>query len=467
MPPTIAVGQAGGAQQTSPQASRSSQGPGGDWPHTTRVLPWMIALFLAMLWLTPIDVTTLPVSLPFDSTVIRFALVGVAFAWLLTMGTPLSPQWRRTPINLAILAFLGIALFSILVNLTDLARQEELTLAIKKLALLASYATFYLIVATTVRRSELSKYIILILVLASIAALGTAIEYRTNINYFYQWTAHLPFVQLGPEPVDPKFGRPAIVGPTQHGLAIAAILAMVMPFAFVGVMQARERSKKIFYSIVLALLVAGAVATLRKTALVVPVAGCLVLLLYRPRQMFRLIPLGLVLIGMTHFISPGALSGIRYQFSGGDKKSNEGRTEDYGAISPDIVSHPLLGRGYGTYDPKVQKEKLHPTEKHRILDNEFLLLVIEVSFLGLAAYLAIAGFGITTLHRIARSRDPRAGPALALIASIVAFVAANFTFDALSFRQVPYLFFCFLAFAVVLAIEPTSATRTRHELQRR
>lgn len=466
MPPTIAVGQAGGAPQTSARASLFTQGPGGDWPRTTRVLPWMIALFLAMLWLTPIDVTTVPVNLPFDSTVIRIALVGVAFTWLLTMGTPFSPQWRRTPINLAILAFLGIALASVLVNLTDLARQEELTLALKKLALLASYATFYLIVATSVRRSELSKYIILILVLASVAALGTAIEYRTNINYFYQWTTHLPFVQVGPEPPDPKFGRAAIVGPTQHGLAIATILAMVMPFAFIGIMQARERSKKILYAFVLALLVAGAVATLRKTALVVPLAACLVLLLYRPRQMFRLIPLGIVLLGMTHLISPGALSGIRYQFTGGDKASNEGRTEDYAAIRPDLVSHPLLGRGYGTYDPKVQTEKLHPTEKHRVLDNELLLLVLEISFVGLAAYLAIAGFGISTLHRIARSGDPRAGPALALIASIVAFVVSNFLFDCLSFRQVPYLFFCFLAFAVVLAIEPTSVYRTGRELKR-
>jgi hypothetical protein len=301
---------------------------------------------------------------------------------------------------------------------------------------------------------------ILLIVLASVTAVGTVIEYRTNVNYFYEWTAKLPAVTVGAEPLDPKFGRPSIVGPTGHGLAVTTILAMVMPFAVVNLMRSKDRLRKIAYSLAIALLFAGAVATLRKTALIVPAAAAITLFAYRPRQMLRLFPLGLILLASTHAISPGALSGIRYEFEGGNDESTEGRTEDYAAIRPDVLGNPLWGRGYGTYDPKVQNEKLHPFEKHRLIDNQLVLLLIEVSVLGLLAYLSIALLGIRSLHKVARSADPaRAGPAVALIAAIVAFVVSNFLFDCLSFRQVPYLFFCFLAFAVILAADPAGRRR--------
>jgi hypothetical protein len=38
----------------------------GDWPRTTRVLPWMIAAFIAMLWLVPFNQIALAASLPID-----------------------------------------------------------------------------------------------------------------------------------------------------------------------------------------------------------------------------------------------------------------------------------------------------------------------------------------------------------------------------------------------------------------
>ena len=48
------------------------------------------------------------------------------------------------------------------------------------------------------------------------------------------------------------------------------------------------------------------------------------------------------------------------------------RVSDYDAIKPDLAAHPLIGRGYGSYDQK----------KHRILDNQYLALAIGVGLLG-------------------------------------------------------------------------------------
>ncbi len=41
------------------RAVRSLVNAGGDWPRTTRVMPWMIAGFLVILWLVPFNVIQL------------------------------------------------------------------------------------------------------------------------------------------------------------------------------------------------------------------------------------------------------------------------------------------------------------------------------------------------------------------------------------------------------------------------
>ena len=52
----------------------------GDWPRTTRVLPWMLAFFIAMLWLVPFEQiqldVSLPIGLPLDRLILPF-LIGV------------------------------------------------------------------------------------------------------------------------------------------------------------------------------------------------------------------------------------------------------------------------------------------------------------------------------------------------------------------------------------------------------
>src|SRR6185312_5414230 len=55
---------------------------GGTWPRTTRVLPWMLAAFLAMVWLVPFDSASLPVHLPFESKLDRVVIILMAFVWL-------------------------------------------------------------------------------------------------------------------------------------------------------------------------------------------------------------------------------------------------------------------------------------------------------------------------------------------------------------------------------------------------
>jgi O-antigen ligase len=165
--------------------------------------------------------------------------------------------------------------------------------------------------------------------------------------------------------------------------------------------------------------------------------------------MLRLTPLALVLFVVIHLTAPGALGGVINQFAPGSVNkvnTTQDRVSDYEAVVPDVVDHPLLGRGYGSYDQK----------KHRILDNLYLTLAIGVGLLGLLAYLAIYVTSFREANRVARSGDPeRAPPAMAAAAAIIVALISGALLDFLSFPQLPYLFCFIAAIAFVLAHDQT------------
>jgi O-antigen ligase len=425
--------------------------PGDDWPHTTRLLPWLLAGFLVMLWLVPFDSVDLPVNLPVDPKLDRFFLAAIAVAWVMSVvvAGPRSPRFRSSAVNAAVLAFFAIALASVLLNLETLVNLGEVGLATKKLALLVSYIVFFFVVATVIRPSELWNFAVLTVVLACITAVGLVWEYRTGFNAFYEWTAAvLPdSINVGAAPGDPKWGRPSVTGPTFHALAAATMLSIALPFAFISYWRSEERRGKLLSALAIGLILAGTIATIRKTGAVAPAAALLTLLVMRPRAMLRLLPLGLVILLFIQLLAPGALVRIKAQFVGGsftNAISQRGRTADYPAIQPDVRKYPLLGRGYGTYD----------RDKYRTLDNEYLGVLVEGGVLGLATYLIMVITVMAVGYGILRSRDPiRGPPALAAAAAAAAYGVASSTFDVIAFPHAPYLFF-FVAGVAVVASHP-------------
>jgi O-antigen ligase len=425
-----------------------------DWPHTTRILPWLVAAFLTLIWAIPFDSAELPISLPFESKLDRFVLAALAGVWLFVVarGAPGTTRPVSGWITVAIGALMLVTFASVVLNFDVLARIGESEIAVKKLSLILSLALFFLVVASSIRATEVGAFITLMIGLAALAGLGTVVEYRTGVNHFFGFTdAVIPGVSVAPPPIDPDFGRAAITGPTSHGLAITAILAMVLPFAVARLFQVKDALPRALYMLAVVLILAGGVATLRKTALVAPVAALLVLLAYRPRSMARLLPLGIVFVVGIHFLAPGALGGIRKEFEGRSQASTQGRTSDYAAVTPDVLAYPVLGRGFGTYDPKNDLIATAPYH-HRTLDNQYLMLLIEIGIVGLLVYVAVALVGWIALHPSARSSDPaRAGPALGAIGALMAYLVSNFLFDTLAFPQAPYMFFFVLALAAVWA----------------
>lgn len=418
------------------------------WPRTNRWLPWLIALFLAMLWLVPIDSITARFSFPVDPKLDRIFLSVIALVWLagIFAGGRAAPRWRPGPLDGLVILFAGIALLSIVVNALVLARLVELDPAIRKIGLLMSYVTFFFIVATSLRPRELSRFAVLFTVLACVTAVGTLWEYETQYNPFFTWwSAVLPGAafEINPENLGNEFVGNPVLGPARHGLALAGMFGMALSFAIVGLAQSPSLRRKVLYGIAFALILGGVFATSRKTGSFAAAGALIGLLALRPRSILRLAPFAFAALVAITLIAPRA---VEYQVKQVDPAtvtdgaSSEGRSSDYQAIVPDVRDNLVVGRGFGSYD----------AAKYRILDNNYLGLLLETGLVGLLVFGAVILAVPASARKAARSSDrARWGPALAAGGGAAAFGVAMALFDALAFVQVPYMFFFMAAIAAV------------------
>jgi O-Antigen ligase len=421
------------------------------WPRTYRPLPWLIAAFLASIFLLPIDAIHPKVSLPFSSDFDRFFVALIVAAWALggLLGSRASStRLRARGWAAGMIAFLFVAVASIAVNVDRITNLGEWEVAQKKLAVLVGLAAVFAIVALTLRVAELRPFAVLIVVLATLTALGTVYEKQTGTNVFYETAATVfsPVANVDPSPTeiepDEDSGRPTITGPTRHGLSVTSILSMALPFALVLAATTTSGRRRLLWVAAACIIVTGALVTQRKSGAVIPAFVLLALFALRPRQLLRLAPFGIVALALALAVAPGVFSSIGEFGRADSRASTSGRTSDYPAIVPDLLSNPLLGRGYGTLDSSR-------ADTYRILDNEYLGQIYQVGVLGLLAFLAMIVTPLFVVRSVLRSDHPLRGPpALAAGAGCLAFGVASALYDILTFPQAPYLFLFMAAMCV-------------------
>jgi O-antigen ligase len=438
-----------------PGAHPATSWSGDAWPHTRRPLPWLFAALLATIFLVPFDAVHLKVSLPFSSDFDRFLVTAIVGVWL--VGTAVRKQQaveRLRPAGWAVgmIAFVAVAVVSIAFNVERITNLGEWEDAQKHLVVLFSMGAIFAIVALNLRASELRAFSILVVVLATITATGTIYEKKTGYNVFYETSAavfspvadvdHSP-TEINPNPATTP--RPTITGPTRHALSVTTILGMALPFAVVLAAITPVRRRRILWSIAACLIIAGALITQRKSGAVVPAMALLVLFVLRPRQLLRLAPFGLVALATALALTPGIFSTVRELGHTSEQDSTAGRTSDYPAVVPDLLTRPMIGRGFGTLDSER-------VDTYRIFDNEYLGQLFQVGALGLLAFIAMIVTPLFVARSVLRSDDPvRGPPALAAGAACLAFGVACALYDILTFPQAPYLFLFMAAMCVCAA----------------
>jgi O-antigen ligase len=226
-----------------------------------------------------------------------------------------------------------------------------------------------------------------------------------------------------------------------HYIEFSTVMAMMLPFAIHTVIYARTRTIRQNALIAAVLIGAAIPVALSRTGILALIVGMAAMFpAWSWRMRFNLGVLGFGMIAAMMVVRPGLLGTIRSLFLdlGGDP-SIQGRTDDYSVVSQYIAERPILGRGLGTFIPKL----------YIILDNQWLHQMIGGGIVGV---IALAGLHLTAivLCLVAISRTPSAEDrhlCACLIAVQLIALVAHGTFDTFAFSTFTTLLALFTGMA--------------------
>ena len=230
------------------------------------------------------------------------------------------------------------------------------------------------------------------------------------------------------------FARPA--GTALHPIEFGVVLTMILPLALHGALECRSIGflRRWFPVAAIALAVPISIS---RSAILGAVVVMVLLLPTWSRSRRRLAYGCLCLLGGVVFIAvPGLLGTLKGSFTGVSSDSSAlSRTGSYQIAGQYIARAPVTGRGFSTFLPA-----------YRILDNQYLGILIELGVVGLLAVLALFAVGCITARQVRRrSADVETRQlAQALAASVAAGALSFALFDAFSFPMVSGLMFLVL-----------------------
>ncbi|WP_110182143.1 O-antigen ligase family protein [Nocardioides solisilvae] len=217
------------------------------------------------------------------------------------------------------------------------------------------------------------------------------------------------------------FARPA--GTALHPIEFGAVLGIVLPIAISYARTtptARGRHWAAVTAMAFAILLSGS-----RSAILSAVVGLLVLGVVwgRRARLWALATCG-GMLAVVLVAVPGMAGTILKLFTTvGTDDSVASRTDSYPVVWHFIEQAPLLGRGYGTFLPS-----------YRILDNQYLLLLVEVGAVGLVAFVALLAAAGWTAGRSRLLTGPVAAErGQGYVAAVAAAAVGLVTYDGLSF----------------------------------
>ncbi len=403
----------------------------------------LVSVYLLALLIIParLVLSFVPMTLP--PALVFALLLGVL--WVATqMVDTLNMGKGRNLVRTAVALYLASHLATYGVATRRWLPTDELTTADSSIIRILATLSVAVFICDAIRTKErLDRILKLILSCSAIIAFVGLVQFGLGVDLAgYISLPGLRAQENGYAVMESRsiFRRPT--GTTNHPIEYGLICAMAVPLGAHYVFKARDQGLPYFrWLVCLALVGLGAMTSLSRTAILgMTVAGLvMVITLPRKQKITAMIVGGGFFLGAS-VVVPGLFGTLRGMFSNiEDDPSVKARTADYAAAAEQIDLHPLLGRGFGTFLPT----------KYTILDNQFLLTLIENGYLGLFALIGLfiaAGFAVLRVRLISKDAHFR-GLAAAVLSTVLAGGIAAFTFDLLGFSVATGMVFTMIGLA--------------------
>jgi hypothetical protein len=416
---------------------------------------WATAALVLIVWLIPVKIYTLPVTLPFQLEMYRLTILVMLFAWLLASlrgGARLTAGGLGRPVVL----LGGAATASVVVGIATSHQQGVATLSLKTLSYFLSFLIAFLLISSTINTFRDIEVITAAMVLGgAVVALAAIYEYRTGYDIFDHLHKWLPILhQVSGKDTVVRQGRLRVYASSQHPIALGAALIMMTPLAFYLARRASSTLAKRMWQGTALLLAAGAAETQSRTVVLMLCAMIPLGLWLRKRAVKRYWPLLIVAFAAIHFVSPATISGLYKALDprGGLISQQETRAGASGSgrladLKPGLkqwAKSPVVGKGMGT-DPAAGTTDAQggkPPPNAIIFDDQYMTSLVETGAVGLFAVLWLCWALIRRMARVAKERcDQHADLLAAYTITCLGFIVGMLTYDAFSFVQVTLLFF--------------------------
>lgn len=336
----------------------------------------------------------------------------------------------RNALRTAVLIYLAMHLATYAVATRRWLPTDELTVADSSMVRIVATISVAIFACDAIRtRERLDKVLKLVLACSAMIAFVGLVQFGLGVDLAsYVSLPGLRTQENAYSAMESRsiFRRPT--GTTNHPIEFGLVCAMAVPLGAHYVFRARdEGTPQLRWWLCLVLVALGGLTALSRTAILGMAVSGVVLVLTLPRRR----KMTVVLLGTGFFLGasltvPGLFGTIRGMFANiEDDPSVKARTADYEAAAEQIDLNPLLGRGFGTFLPT----------KYTILDNQFLLTLIENGYLGLFALVGmfLAACYATVRTRLVTRDEHLKGLASCLLAAVLVGGIASATFDLLSF----------------------------------
>lgn len=396
-----------------------------------RVLCW----YLGLLLLIPARLIIAGLPIKIAPAVVAAALVGLL--WLgVQMTSTLSVAKGRNIVRTALgLLFAGF-LMTYAVATRRYMEPEQLNLADSGMIRITGILTAGLFACDCVRgRFQIDR---VLKVFVGITAVVSAVGILQFASFDLIPYVNIPGLKMGTDNFSyvlsrSSFNRPS--GTANHPIEFGVLCAAALPISIHYVLFAKDDGRSAArWWMALILIGGGGLLSLSRTAIIGLLITIIVLLVTLPRHQKVVVGIvgGLFLTAVGVAV-PGLLGTLLGLFTGfAEDSSITHRTNDYPTAFVQVDLHPLLGRGFGTYLPTIQ-----------LLDNQFLLTMIENGYIGLLLLTGVFVAGsFAALRARALLRDTRArNLGAALFTCMLVLVVGTLTFDLISFGMAAGMLF--------------------------
>lgn len=335
----------------------------------------------------------------------------------------------RQPARVAYFALLVVALVSLAAALFRGQPPDQVSPAMTSILRLLSWGGVMLVGLDGLRDyDQIFTLVRRIAVLcAALATLGL-LQFITHQSLL-DWISAIPGIEVESAGVQVRESFVRASGTAIHPLEHAAALSAGLPLAVaVALRYSGDKSRTgfahVFAWVPVGLITLSSILAVSRSALIGFAVSALVTLTAVPSRMRT------VLIGAGAFAAAGAVAAvpglfgvIKTLFAPGGDASTQSRTNALARVPEFVASSPIYGTGFGTFLPR-----------YYIFDNAWVLMLIELGIVGLAAFFAVFVTSIVGAAQAGWSRrsDIRV-LGRTLVASVLSIAVVFAFFDGMSF----------------------------------